>query len=382
MIYPYHNVRALHIELTDRCNAACPMCPRYDQYGRLTAQVTNTQLYLEDIQAILPIEFVRHQLDRINFCGNYGDPIVARDLIPIIKWVRSLRPRCRIEVNTNGSARREDWWAELGSLLGPDEALGGVWWGLDGLGDTNHLYRRHTDWELIMRNVKAYIGAGGVAQWNFIAFQHNEHQIDEARALAKELGFNRFNLKLTGRFTYSDKYPVMDDGRFQYNLEPSKDERNERPPPPEREHRERTPQTVLAELRAKGILDENNQPTGTQKKKTPAFPIIQSKPVKQIKCMAAKERCVYLSAQGKIYPCCWIANADDVDNQVNMDPNAIDPRQHHLQTIVEGDEFQSVEDSWADNSIQRCVDFCGTDETTEVQGKMKHGPDYVVHEKL
>jgi len=29
------------------------------------------------------------------------------------------------------------------------------------------------------------VAAGGVAQWNFIAFKHNEHQVETAKQLQK-----------------------------------------------------------------------------------------------------------------------------------------------------------------------------------------------------
>ena len=39
-----------------------------------------------------------------------------------------------------------------------------------------------------MNAMKWYIKAGGVARWEFLVFKHNQHQIEEARQLANELG--------------------------------------------------------------------------------------------------------------------------------------------------------------------------------------------------
>ena len=44
---------------------------------------------------------------------------------------------------------------------------------IDGLEDTNHIYRRNTDWVKIVQNATAYIAAGGRAEWDFIVFAHN-----------------------------------------------------------------------------------------------------------------------------------------------------------------------------------------------------------------
>jgi MoaA/NifB/PqqE/SkfB family radical SAM enzyme len=198
MIYSYESIRAVHLEITDRCNSGCPMCPRYVN-GEEAPHIQNTQFSLDDAKTMFPPEFIT-QINRVNFCGNNGDPLLARDLLPIIKYFRSINDTIRVEVNTNASVRREEWWTELAQVMGSDEATSGVWFALDGLSDTNHLYRLNTNWEVIMRNAKAFIAAGGIAHWNFIAFEHNEHQIVEAKTLAHEMGFKHFNLKLTARF--------------------------------------------------------------------------------------------------------------------------------------------------------------------------------------
>ena len=62
---------------------------------------------------------------------------------------------------------------------------------VDGLRDTNHLYRRNTDFDVIMRNAQTFID-GGRATWVFIAFQHNEHQIGEAKRTFDKNGISKF----------------------------------------------------------------------------------------------------------------------------------------------------------------------------------------------
>ena len=51
-----------------------------------------------------------------------------------------------------------------------------------------------------MASAKALIEAGGTAEWQFIVFRHNEHQIQDAMNLAKTMGFKRFNIVKTTRF--------------------------------------------------------------------------------------------------------------------------------------------------------------------------------------
>lgn len=364
MIYPYTSIRAVHLEITDRCNAACPMCPRFTD-GEESSFIQNTHLSLDDIMDIFPVPFVQ-QLNRINFCGNYGDPIVARDLLPVIAYFKNHQHSMRIEVNTNGSARPVAWWKTLADFIGSDEANGGVWFGLDGLKDTNHLYRRNTDWDLIMRNAEAYISAGGVAHWNFIAFKHNEHQIDEARALAKEMGFRHFNVKLTGRFNDNQSFPVIVNGDHLYDLEPAEEERFQRP-------YALPPKPSQAKLDIAKILEDYHRRKGTISTTTQIVP----KP--NIECVAQNEACIYVSAQGLVYPCCWIGNAhSQSDPQVPMNNDNIDPTKRPLEDIINGTEFQMIEDSWTNGSVRRCVTMCSVSSPSD---KAKYGPDYVIHRR-
>ena len=57
-----------------------------------------------------------------------------------------------------------------------------------------------------MENAKAFINAGGIARWDFIAFAHNEHQIEEAKALAEQMGFVKFRYKKSNRYVIPTHY--------------------------------------------------------------------------------------------------------------------------------------------------------------------------------
>lgn len=373
MIYPYESIRSVHLELTDRCNAACPMCPRFVK-GEVAPHIQNIQFSLDDIRNIFPVEFIK-QLNRVNFCGNYGDPIVAKDLLNIIAYLRHINDDIRIEVNTNGSARKEVWWKILAGIMGSDEKMGGVWFGLDGLSDTNHLYRRNTNWEVIMRNVKAFIEAGGIAHWNFIAFKHNEHQIEEARSLAKEMGFKHFNVKLTARFESGNTYPVFVKGKHEYDLGLPTEELYQRP---EVGHhtapRPKISKPSKAMLGAAKIIEEY--------KRTGEIPISVNSsvvPKPNIACVAQQESSIYVSATGHVYPCCWIANGHThKDSDIIMNNDNIDITKRSIEDIVNGEEFQMVEDSWEIGSIQKCVNIC----TVVESDKHQHGSEFVIHNRV
>jgi hypothetical protein len=206
-MYPYESIRQVHLELTDKCNAACPQCLRSDHGGPVNPQLQLAELSLLDAKTILAEQFLV-QLNRLYACGNYGDSIVARDCLQIFQYFCACNPRMKLGIHTNGGARSVDFWQRLGRLI--PIGKGYVRFGIDGLEDTNHIYRRNVRWPILMRNVKAFLEAGGNAEWDYIVFRHNEHQVEQARGLAKDLGFTRFNVKTTGRFLNSARLEYID----------------------------------------------------------------------------------------------------------------------------------------------------------------------------
>lgn len=259
-----------------------------------------TELYLEDFKKMFDPELLM-RLDRIGFCGNYGDPIVARDLLPIIKHIRRFT-KCLIRIHTNGSARRAEWWVELAQALKPN---GVVVWGLDGLEDTNAIYRVNTDWNLIMRNVKAFHAAGGVSHWQYIPFEHNLHQISEAREMARELGFKEFIA--------------------------------------------RSPRNITIEP-----FVEVNWDTAAWK--------APQRPPYNVTCSAIERKMIYVSAEGLVFPCCWLANIYHIDPElVNMvkrhGRTSISAKHLHLRDIVEGSSLWAEIRRWR---LLECDRQCGS----------------------
>ena len=203
-LWSYKEINAIHLEITNRCNAGCPMCPRYINNGAdLNPNLTETDIRYTDFVKWFNPEFVA-QLKKLYACGNYGDPIAAKDTLPIFKYLREHNSNMALVMHTNASARSPEWFYELGLLMNYERRGDACVFSVDGLDDTNHLYRKNTNFDKILANMKAFREAGGIAQWDYLAFKHNSHQIDTARQLAKEMGFTKFNLKKTSRWSRYD----------------------------------------------------------------------------------------------------------------------------------------------------------------------------------
>lgn len=176
----------LQVEATSKCNAWCPGCSRnnngFGLANDLVIEDLNTARFAE-VVAMLP------NLKVVDFCGTFGDAIAASNIIELTEIAKAAS---EIVVRTNGSLRNEDWWRDYAKQLSSHNH--NVWFCLDGLEDTHHLYRQGTDYHKILRNAQAFIGAGGSATWQFIPWKHNEHQIKDCLKLSQELGFKQFKL--------------------------------------------------------------------------------------------------------------------------------------------------------------------------------------------
>lgn len=348
-VYRYEDIAEVHVELTTHCNASCPQCPRNLSGGPVNPALPLAELSLEDIRRILPDELLA-RLRKVYACGNYGDPMVARDVLPIFEHLRAAGPKLELGMFTNGSGRTPAFWAALAKVVTY------VRFSIDGLEDTNHLYRRGTQWSRILASVEAFVGAGGRAEWDFIVFRHNEHQIDAARALAERLGFRRFFVKKTSRFFspagVGKKQVQERDGSPAYVIEEPQDPRFRN-------------EEVVRLARVGSFADYQAEC--------------------EITCKAAVHRRVYLSAEGHVFPCCWTgalyppgrpagtAQVWDLVRRLPEGKASLDARRSSLRAVVEGPFFQElVPGGWAkrpvkDGRLEPCVRACGAHDTNAAQ---------------
>lgn len=372
-MYNPNEIRMVHLELTSKCNAACPMCARNIHGAWDNPNLEMGELTLEEIKTIFDEDFL-WDLNRIYLCGNYGDPMVAKDLIPILRYFREVNPDISLGMHTNGSGRTAQWWTELAELFqSPGSTLV---FSIDGLADTNHLYRRRTRWTKIMESVKAFIGAGGHAGWEYLVFEHNQHQIEEARGLAAELGFKWFTVKKSGRFInrgktgWVDGTPVYDtDGSLQYVVRPASEEglKNQVYSDDEKQERE-FHETIKAPI-----------PYGTQHFDSSADfgefgEYVRETP---ISCQAKAKREIFVDFKGRVFPCCWTGfplynwDKNGPNHQIkqrleNFGLDRLDARLHPIRDIIAGDLFQrDIPLSWvegqsiAEGKLMICAQHCG-----------------------
>jgi MoaA/NifB/PqqE/SkfB family radical SAM enzyme len=225
---PENNKYMLHVELTNLCNAACPICPRYWSSTTLTRPgLEPTSITIEQFKEWFSPEFLKTQVQRVMLCGNQGDPFACKDIIPILEYVTAHLPKnMALITHSNGGLRKPDVWKRAGELLQGSKRWY-MWFSIDGLQDTNHLYRRNVNWDKLMENVHAFMSAGGSAYWDLLVFKHNEHQIQEIRDLSTHLGFLGTRVKNPDGLFWDNKIQVRGvydkDGILEHYLESATD---------------------------------------------------------------------------------------------------------------------------------------------------------------
>jgi MoaA/NifB/PqqE/SkfB family radical SAM enzyme len=179
------DIKWLQVEATTKCNAWCPGCGRnkggYELADNLVLEDLNSKRY-QEILSMFP------NVETVDFCGTYGDAIAAANIVELTQLTQ--QHVNKMILRTNGSLRTVEWWQQYGTLLKDYDHE--VWFCLDGLAGVHEIYRQATDFDTIIKNAQAFMSAGGTAVWQFIPWQHNEHQIMDCMRLSQKLGFKRF----------------------------------------------------------------------------------------------------------------------------------------------------------------------------------------------
>ena len=184
----------IDIELTSFCNIECKGCFRV--ISNQADKILNKE-YID-------FELIKHRFKKemfpnikiINFCGSVDEPTTHPHFFDIIKYF--VEWKCHINIATNGSTRTAVWWKKLAKLLTTSHSHR-VTWGIDGSDETSEIYRKGSRFKKIQENFRAFNKAGGDSNWQFIVFEHNEHQLDAAKRIAKEEGFKDFKTIISHR---------------------------------------------------------------------------------------------------------------------------------------------------------------------------------------
>ena len=273
-------IKVLHLEPTDVCQLACPLCARETDAGfnkRVQHHLTFAQ-----IQRHLTNKQIS-KLEKMYMCGVYGDPAAGKNTLDIYQQFRNINPQITLGMNTNGALQSTFYWHELGRLFNQPQDY--VVFSIDGLEDTNPVYRVNSNWSKLMSNVEAFISAGGSAHWDMLVYKHNQHQVDACEELARSMGFSWFRAKVSRR----------------------------------------------------SLNNKLEFPIGWQ---------IPNTVRENIKCMAEKEKSAYIDAQGQLYPCCWMPSEESQFKEIKLTWKSDEPNSTCWTTCAGNNIGSSFTNQW------------------------------------
>lgn len=306
-------VRSFNMEITNRCTLACPQCARTGNEW--------VKANLEDIPiAVLENTFPLSRRAaftglRVNLCGTYGDCIYHRRFHAVLSYLKEAG--IGVSMETNGSHRKLDWWRKTCDILTDDDM---ITFSVDGLESTNHIYRVNARWQDI-ESAMRYCAKRVTVDWKFIVFRHNEHQLDEARALAADIGVRRLLFKKSGRFSQENPMTPLNEEYVGLVT------RNRR---------------EIEKLIRQGLDDDE----------------FDARVAIAPKCRFGKDLSV--TAHGYVYPCSP-SEPSEPSGWFNENLEHFDLRKHTLDEILGSSKWQELESLWerASTAPRACREYCG-----------------------
>ena len=318
------SIEEIHVEVTNLCNAACPMCARNRNGYGLTDNPGWGHWHSGDEHLVFSKELTN--LKTVSFCGTHGDPLAHPFLPDVVKLCKERG--LQVVIFTNGSLRSSSWWNKLLAYLDKDDK---IVFGIDGI-ETNHLYRRNTDIKKILNNVKLAVDSRIIVQWDFLAFKHNEHELEKCKDTAKELGVKKFRIRKTARFS-DNKFEVKNsNNETAYYLEPPTDT-SLRHPDFEK----------IKELYS-SIPTEYN-----------------------ITCLYKEAKKIYINSRLEVFPCCYISDVNE-KMQLNIDETVLQVpladmslRNKSWSDILSIPFYKEelLKSFKSNNTLKRCIFTCG-----------------------
>jgi len=343
--------RSAHLEISDRCQAGCPMCGRTKlEDGTDSSYIENVDLSYQDIYNAFPPDYLESSgFDYVNVCGSFGDPLMNPEAFQILEHFVSRG--IETALFTNGSLRSTSWWYKLGQMFAKGHKKNYVYFAIDGTDqETHEYYRRFTKLDKIFANAKAFMEGGGKAVWSFILFKHNEHQLEEAKQMSKDMGFFKFTAVKTDRFIMHDIRDGIDRKGRQFTLERPED-----------------PQWLIDAQHeyARTMIDyyikyEDRLKNGDT---------VES----QISCEVAPKGQIFVGANGFVFPCCYtygfykriLVPEGELSHGIShADPeypwsDEVNLKHTPIGEIVLHDYFIGVADKWNSLPLPCCQKTCG-----------------------
>lgn len=324
----YSRVHTIEFELSTICNSFCPTCIRFvNRDHKIIPNPLieyNQNITIDDFVTAVSDPVVADNVN-IEFIGTAGEPIAHPKFLTVLEKLLEIKPDCMVHIHTNGGIRNQRFFKALADALNKFRHYK-MSFAIDGLEDTNHLYRKEVKWSKIMENLQAFIDAGGKATWKTVVFNWNAHQLADCQVLAESMGCVGFEIE--------DNYvPYLDSESCdinQFTIE-----------------RQRI-------ITKEDILNRN-------KKYDPPPQDAELDPY----CKNVNN--IFIAPDGQVYPCCMFSAAQYTDgadrtyfNDIYHGTDSLDfnLKHHSLSSILKNPWWAQLSDSIDKNPCDLCISHC------------------------
>ncbi|MEW6359778.1 MAG: radical SAM protein [Planctomycetota bacterium] len=193
------------IDVCSLCTLRCPLCPtgirlNVNRKGKITMGQ-----FKPIVDQIAPWVFDLHLY-------NWGEPLLNREIFALVKYAKSKNVRVLISSHLNHLP--EGWEREM-----VESRLDVLMVSLDGVSQESYeKYRVGGNFDRVIENIRRIVAEKKSRQssrpfieWRFLVMRHNEHEQDEARRMAAEIGVDRIVFEPVRVNTYLDIFTPISD---------------------------------------------------------------------------------------------------------------------------------------------------------------------------
>ncbi len=151
MMHYIQNPTKIQFELSTVCNALCLGCVRTDaSFTQSKFSIpSGSYIDIEQIFKLLKSDAMK-TVTALEFCGTIDEPLVHPNFLELLE---GLNKRYTIYIHTNGGLRTPTYYTKLAQILHTFSEYE-MLFSLDGLENTNHLYRQNVNWYKCIENAQ------------------------------------------------------------------------------------------------------------------------------------------------------------------------------------------------------------------------------------
>jgi len=211
-----NNKLNIFVDISTYCNAGCPQCHRTDPESgglRKTEWLPLIRWDLEEFKSAYTEELVKATAIW-EICGTWGDPVMCKDMYEIAQYILTVNPYTILTIDSNGSIRPLSWWKKLGELSNLCKGGGviRVDFAIEGITQEMHSkYRKFTDLNKILANMKAFTDAGGEAKAFCVVHKHNQDYLQQIMDMCKAYGAYGIDYVENNRFNIGNKFKFVNE---------------------------------------------------------------------------------------------------------------------------------------------------------------------------